>query len=461
MVNNLFLAFLRPFQDAERPHVFTKTFNRSVCVLALSMTSFVVDAETLSLQTVISKAVSQDEWLTANQAKEAAIRSLSGGMTALPDPKISLGLSNLPTDTGDFHQEAMTQVNLSVSQVFPAGDTLSLIGEKYAAQGDQMPLLRENRQAIITMTVSDLWLTAYKFEQSIALVQHSKRLFEQLNEEVEGRYRSAYGQEKQQDLVRATLAIHNLDLRLTKLNQAKQNALTKLTQYLDPSLVPESIQLATDKLPLASLWANSHLIVQSLNASSLDQLAARLSQHPLVRLVDVQSSTAKIEKSIAEQKYKPEWGVTLGYGYRSDDLNGKTRSDLASVAVSVSMPIFSTRRQDAQVKAASLEVASLVSEKALVLNDLLAKYRSLTSDIRLLDQQISLYQHQLIPSYQASAQSMLHAYTNNDGRFSEVLQARIDTLNAHVERLNIEVERAKRLSQLAYVLTTKEEVIAK
>jgi outer membrane protein TolC len=126
--------------------------------------------------------------------------------------------------------------------------------------------------------------------------------------------------------------------------------------------------------------------------------------------------------------------------------------------VSVSVPIFSSRRQDAQVKAASLQVESFLSEKQLVLNELMAKYRVLTSDIRLLDQRIRLYQTKLIPSYRESAQAMLNAYTSNDGVFSDVVQARIATLNAHIELLTIRIERFKRLAELNYVMTQGEEV---
>jgi outer membrane protein TolC len=422
----------------------------------LSLLSLVVSAEELSLQQAVEKAVSQDDWLISSQQKENAIRALSQGMTALPDPKINVGLLNMPTDSFDFNQEAMTQFNVSISQMFPAGDTLRLTGEKYAAQGDQMPLMRDNRRAMLAMEVSNLWLTAYSYEESIKLVKQNRTLFEQLHEVVESSYSSAYGRAKQQDLVRSELELIKLDHRLTQLSQAKENALKKLSQYILPTMADQNtadqdITLKTTGEPIMVTPSNI------LSSNSL-ALAARLSLHPLVRIVDVQSNTAQIDKAIAEQKYKPEWGVTLGYGYRGDDLSGKDRADLASIAVSVSVPIFSSSRQDAQVKAASLQVESFLSEKQLVLNELMAKYRVLTSDITLLDQRIRLYQTKLLPSYRESAQAMLNAYTSNDGVFSDVVQARIATLNAHIELLNIRIERFKRLAELNYVMAQGEEV---
>ncbi|WP_100187608.1 TolC family protein [Marinomonas sp. BSi20584] len=456
MAKNKFLAFCHVLQSVYcRQFLIGKT-NRIASVFLLSLLPLVASAEVLSLQQAVEKAVSQDDWLISSQQKENAIRALSQGMTALPDPKINVGLLNMPTDSFDFNQEAMTQFNVSVSQMFPAGDTLRLTGEKYAAQGDQMPLMRDNRRAMLAMEVSNLWLTAYSYEESIKLVKQNRTLFEQLHEVVESSYSSAYGRAKQQDLVRSELELIKLDHRLTQLSQAKENALKKLSQYILPTMADQNtadqdITLKTTGEPIMVTPSNI------LSSNSL-ALAARLSLHPLVRIVDVQSNTAQIDKSIAEQKYKPEWGVTLGYGYRGDDLSGKDRADLASIAVSVSVPIFSSSRQDAQVKAASLQVESFLSEKQLVLNELMAKYRVLTSDITLLDQRIRLYQTKLLPSYRESAQAMLNAYTSNDGVFSDVVQARIATLNAHIELLNIRIERFKRLAELNYVMAQGEEV---
>lgn len=454
MAKHNFLAFCHVLQSVYcRQFLIGKT-HRIASVFLLSLLPLVASAEVLSLQQAVEKAVSQDDWLISSQQKENAIRALSQGMTALPDPKINVGLLNMPTDSFDFNQEAMTQFNVSVSQMFPAGDTLRLTGEKYAAQGDQMPLMRDNRRAMLAMEVSNLWLTAYSYEESIKLVKQNRTLFEQLHEVVESSYSSAYGRAKQQDLVRSELELIKLDHRLTQLRQAKENALKKLSQYILPAMAEQNT--ADQEITLKT--TGEPIMVTPSSILPPNSLAARLSQHPLVRIVDVQSNTAQIDKSIAEQKYKPEWGVKLGYGYRGDDLSGKDRADLASIAVSVSVPIFSSSRQDAQVKAASLQVESFLSEKQLVLNELMAKYRVLTSDINLLDQRIRLYQTKLLPSYRESAQAMLNAYTSNDGVFSDVVQARIATLNAHIELLNIRIERFKRLAELNYVMAQSEEV---
>ncbi|MFT2099279.1 TolC family protein [Marinomonas sp. 2405UD66-6] len=462
MTKNNVWALCGDSQSADQPCSMTSRMGylRYLLVLPfLAVLPAVADSTKLTLQDAISKAISEDKWLDSSLHRETALRALSQGATALPDPKVNLGLLNMPTDSFDFNQEAMTQLSFSISQNFPAGDTLRLMAEKYSVQGDQLPLERDNRRAILTMEVSKLWLTAYQYEQSIKLVLRNKKLFEQLHDVVESSYSSAYGAAKQQDLVRSELELIKLDHRLAELEQGKRSALFKLSQYIQSSSssAVASTPIGLDVNSVESL----SLSAAAMQKPSSEVLMRRLSQHPMVQMVEARSSIAQVDKALAEQQYEPQWGISLGYGYRGDDLSGNSRADLASVVASVSLPIFSSRNQDAQVKAAALKVEAIVSEKQLVLNELRSKYLTLTSDIELLQGRVELFQRQLIPSYQQSAQTTLNAYTSNDGFFTEVVQARIAILNAQIELLAIRVERLKRLSELNYVLASTAEEVSK
>jgi hypothetical protein len=61
----------------------------------------------------------------------------------LPDPKVSLGIMNLPTDTWDLDQEGMTQLKVGVSQMFPRGDSLEIKKDQLQIESTKFPLLRE------------------------------------------------------------------------------------------------------------------------------------------------------------------------------------------------------------------------------------------------------------------------------------------------------------------------------
>ncbi|MFT5452826.1 MAG: hypothetical protein ACI9N9_002324, partial [Enterobacterales bacterium] len=134
---------------------------------------------TLSFEKAVSLAQKNDPWLTANQYSEDALQSMSIAAGSYADPMMSLGFANLPTDSFDFSQEAMTQIKVGITQVFPRGDSLAIKQQQLQLQSSQFPYLRKARQAKIKVTVAKLWLNAYKAQESIALIESNRALFEQ------------------------------------------------------------------------------------------------------------------------------------------------------------------------------------------------------------------------------------------------------------------------------------------
>ena len=80
----------------------------------------------LSFEKAVSLAQKNDPWLTANQYSEDALQSMSIAAGSYADPLMSLGFANVPTDSFDLNQEAMTQIKVGITQVFPRGDSLAL-----------------------------------------------------------------------------------------------------------------------------------------------------------------------------------------------------------------------------------------------------------------------------------------------------------------------------------------------
>ena len=91
-----------------------------VCFSVLSAAQAITSINTpLSFEKAIKSAQKNDPWLTGNVHKQRAIESMSTAVNTLPDPKVSIGLANLPTDGFDFGQEGMTQAKGGIAQMFP------------------------------------------------------------------------------------------------------------------------------------------------------------------------------------------------------------------------------------------------------------------------------------------------------------------------------------------------------
>jgi len=413
----------------------------------------------LSFEKAISVAQINDPWLSGNIHKQRSIESMSIAVNTLPDPKVTIGLANLPTNGFDFGQEGMTQAKVGVSQMFPRGDTLDIKSQQLKTQSEAFPYQRKDRESKVAVTVGSLWLDVYQVQQSIALIESNRSLFEQLADIAQASYSSALGKTCQQDIVRAQLELTRLEDRLDQLEQHKNRYEGMLAQWLTTFSTEYDAPLESDftlhnivltqELPQIELL-NSDLVYKE-NWHKPDELVPYFSNHPSVVAIEKKVNASKAGIKLAQQQYKPEWAVNASYGYRGDDPMGASRADLFSFGVTFDLPLFTENRQDKEVQSAISETEAVKTEKLLLLRQLLSNYSSAKGRLlRLIDRQ-NLYKTKLLPQSYDQAEASLTAYTNDDGDFSEVVRSRIAVLNAEIDELALNVEEQKIRLELNYL----------
>ena len=429
------------------------------CLFVFSQTSQAANNERIwSFNSSVKAAQKNDPWLAGNKHQQQAVEALSHAAATMPDPKMSVGLANLPTDGFDFSQEGMTQLKVGITQMFPRGDTLAIKNQQLRIESEAYPFQRADREAKVAVTVGSLWLDAYRVQQSIALIEQNRSLFEQLADVAQASYSSALGKTRQQDIVRAQLELTRLDDRLDILAQQQNAYLGMMAQWLSTAFVESSqqdaisqlhnIQLA-QQLPQLDLLNNE--LVYSKTWFSVDVLAKHFSSHPAVFALDKKISASKTGINLAEQQYKPEWGVNASYGYRDDDPMGNSRSDFFSVGVTFDLPLFTENRQDMTVKSAISKTEAVKTEKILLLRQLLGAFSSGKGRLLRLEERKNLYKTRLLPQVHDQAEASLTAYTNDDGDFAEVVRSRIAVLNAQIDELVIQVAEQKIILELNYL----------
>ncbi|WP_445771927.1 TolC family protein, partial [Rheinheimera sp.] len=388
-----------------------------------------VQSETkiLSLDEAIQIALTNDPWLAGSQYSQNALNDEAKASATLPDPKVSLMAGNLPTDSFSISQEPMTQLSASVTQMFARGETLALTKRQKQQLAQQHPFLRADRRAKVTTTVIQLWLDAYQAQESIRLIEQDRALFEQLVDVAQVGYSSALGNARQQDVIRAQLELTRLSDRLTMLWQQQEAAQNRLSEWVgvaaDNALAPDLPTLTP-----ARAW--------SPQAVEYDNELARyewIRHHPAIQALDMYVDATQTGVDLAQQKYKPEWGVTAQYGYRANDPMGRSRADLFSVGVSFDLPIFTENRQDKEVSAAISRTEAVKTEKQLLARRLLAEMRTARVQLLRADERLTLYSEQLLTQIAEQAEASLVAYNNDDGDFAEAVRARIAELNAKVD----------------------------
>jgi outer membrane protein TolC len=406
----------------------------------------------IELDDAITMAQANDPWLAGSRMREEALRADSIAASSLPDPMVSVGLANLPTDTFDFDQEAMTQFKVGVSQVFPRGESRALGERRYRLLGEAQPHQRDDRRARVALEVTRQWLQAYRASASIALIERDRDLFEQLLEVVQASYTSALGRTRQQDLIRAQLELTRLDERLSRLREDQQTSLSQLLEWLSPLDYGGLSALSMTRRPDIELLRRD-IIARVTDETVVGQL---LSRHPAVLATDAQVSASAATIAMAEQGYRPQWRLDASYGYRDDDPLRGERADFFSVGVAFDLPLFTEKRQDQGVRSATAATEALRTERALLLRRLYARFEVERKRLAALEERQRLYRERLLAEMREQAEASLAAYTNDDGDFAEVVRARIAELNANIEALDIDVQRLLSVSQLNYLLAGEE-----
>lgn len=431
-----------------------------------------VNKNTLSLERAIKYAQENDPWLVGNRHRQDAVESMSVAAGTYPDPRVSFGLANFPTDTFDIDQEPMTQIKVGVTQMIPRGDSLKIKREQLEATSEQFPYQRIDRKAKIVVKVSQLWLDAYNAQESIRLIEKDRPLFEQLADIAEASYSSALGKTRQQDIVRAQLELTRLDDRLTVLRQKKEMQLKMLSEWLsehfrnqyggessDRGNSNRSHVVLDQELPDTRLFHS--LLYGNDKELNPQEIYEQIVNHPSLASLEKEIEASDLGIDLANQSYKPEWGVYASYGYRANDQSGNDRSDFLSVGVSFDLPIFTKNRQDKGVESAVSTAAAIKTQKWQILRKMIAEIEKDRAQLLRLTERQELYQTQLLPQMHEQAEASLTAYTNDDGDFAEVVRARIAELNAQITALDINVERQKAIIQLNYYfMESVDEIIA-
>ena len=433
-------------------------------LLVLSLYCSTPASAALTLAEAVTIAQRNDPWMRGSEFRQQSVEAQAVAASTLPDPMLDLGFANLPTDTFDFDQEAMTQFKVGIVQTFPRGDSRALDEQRLNLLGEQFPSQREDRRARLAVEVAGVWLDAWRARESIRLIEADRELFEQLVDVAESSYASAFGRTRQQDLVRAQLELTRLEDRLVVLQEQLETSRAKLGQWLRPGpdgasagqgdWLPGAYDAPTLAEQLPDIPLRHAQLLQAGTGAGPAQIAALVEGHPALRSLDSRIDASRVDIELARQKYWPEWKVAASYGYREDGPMGQDRPDFFSVGLAVDLPLFTSRRQDQQLQSAIADTEAIRTEKMLALRKMVAGFETLYARLQRLEQRRALYRERLLPEMHEQAEASLSAYTRDDGDFAEVVRARIAELNARIDALDIDIARLQTITQLNYFFAT-------
>jgi outer membrane protein TolC len=383
-------------------------------------------APELTLAEAERLALEQAPWLQHHRTNADAATERAVYEGRLPDPQLTLGVANVPTDSYRLNREDMTMTVVGVRQAFPPGKTLKLkteraekelAREQARVQMEQRNLLRQVRQA---------WLELYYQEQSLRTLDESRRLARKQLDAAEGRYRAA--QETQQSVLRSRQALARLDERVPMIRAQRLRLQAQLARWIgDAAYQPLPAELPA--LPTAP--------------GEFD-----VTHHPEWIATQTMLDEARVEVEIARQEYKPGMMLDVSYGFRRPMPDGTERPDLLSAMVTFDMPVFRNKRQDRKLAEKQTMEAGARFELDDKRRELESMDRSLRAELDGLTEREKIFAERLLPATRREAQVTVAGFARDQSEYRDAL---MKSLDVELEYLRLRVDRAKAQSDLLYL----------
>lgn len=377
----------------------------------------------LAMQQAVTLALQHDSVLQQLAAEKQSVLAQATAAGQLLDPKLSAGIVNLPTNSFAVGRDSMTMQVIGLSQEFPAGHTRALAEKRGGQLADAVQAQIAERRRVVARQVRETWLQLYYARHALALVQSSETALGQIADIAKVRYENGSG--TQQEWLRARLELASLKERALDLQNAAQTARAVLARWLGGNTAARPLP---DALP-------------DLRApSSYDDILNALPAHPLAEADNAQIAAAQTGVDIAEQAYKPAWGIDLSYGRRPGGDAGGPFTNMLSAMVTVSLPIFTGQRQDQSVAAARARANASMDARDNQLRELKRMLDEDWARWRQLQELQTLYDQSVLPDSSADVTAGLDAYRNGSGDFFELVRSQIDQLDAQMRRLKIAID---------------------
>lgn len=366
------------------------------------------------------------------EAREAAIRAAEDQAEAaaqLPDPKLTLGLQDVPIDGADafsLRHDSFTGLTIGVAQDFPRAEKLRLRGARRQIEAEVNRFGLANDRRLVRRETALAWLDVYEAEQGVALARQMAAEAA-LQESAIGK---AYGAVRvgQAEWLAAGVETRLFEDKLHDWQHRAQRFRAALARWIG--------EAAERPFPKA-------LALPAIAAGDNGRVAAEAA-HPLIGGLDKQIEAAQTEVALARQAYDPDISVAGRFAYRRD------YADFVGIEVTVDLPLFPERRQDRQASAAREQAAAAQERKRDMLRELHAQARQSALDRQHFQRRVDDFDRAILPAAERRITAAISAYGAGRDSFDAVLLARRALLEARVQRLALAVEAARAQIRLDY-----------
>jgi len=395
-------------------------------------------AQSLGLADALAIAEARSPQLAAQRAAAEAAGALVPAARENPDPKLILGVENVPVEGGErwsLTGDGMTMRRYGVMQEFVRGEKRDLRETRAAAEARRETAVVEMQRADLRRDVAVAWLErlyAERSQQLLAALSREAELQMQVANADVGAGKVPVAEAVAARALRATLAD-----RRQEAEQKARRATAMLSRWLGNDAA-RPLGAAPD--------------IERLSVHHTAMLEAELEAHPHLAMYAPMEAAAEADMKLAAAATKPDWSLELTYGQR-----GSAFTDMVTLMFRMDLPIFSGRRQDPVTlsKMKQLEQVRAQAEDAKQRH--VAEIRAGVVDWDVARERLQRYKSEIVPLAEERERAASSAYESARADLATALEARRSVIEAKISALSAELEFARAWAQLAFLLPERKQ----
>ncbi|MDH4566345.1 TolC family protein [Pseudomonas sp. BN414] len=397
---------------------------------ALAMMLFALPSQgaALSLDDALQLAERNAPSLVAQAAKLDAAKNAAIPAGELPDPKLALGVQNVPIEGEDrwsLDRDFMTMQMVGVMQEMPNRDKRRARTEVAEAAVDRAEAERRVVRLKVRQAAALAWISRHTVERKQALFEAFFRENRLLAATV--RAQIAGGRAPAADAVTAKQEAADLAERQDELATQQATARAALRRWIGPA-ADEPLAGDLPTWPIAPAG-----------------YAHKLQVHPELTAFAPITREAEAKVREAEAEKQSDWSWEVDYQRR-----GREFGDMVSVQFTFDLPLFPGSRQNPKIAARHAELNQLEAEREALVREHAEQLEADLAEYQRLDRAVRRSQDSLLPLAQEKVDLTTASYRAGTGELAAVIAARREQIEARLKQVDLEGERALTSAKLYF-----------
>lgn len=359
--------------------------------------------------------------------------------SSLPDPKLKLGINNIPVGKPAFNESDMTSKEIGIYQMIPLFGKLSAKERIAVLEYKKALEMYRLYRAYYLHTIRSYFFEIAYLHQYVKIIEESKKYLTMLLDIQKSKSTVSAGMFS--DVLKVSVELSKLDEEI--INVATTIAETQ--RNIDFLLGDSNRKIQYQVMDI-------DLTAQKITRQ-IDTLVSKtiIDENPELQLLQLQQLIDEEEINLKQKDLYPDIEIGIAYMQRDKSPQGESRDDMFSVMATFNIPVWFTSKNEPAIKEMKIKKGQSQSLYQDKINEINFALSTISLNIEKWKQLNDLYYNRAIPQIDTLINTDMAYYRTGNVEFMKILDAIRMGLNYKQQLLSIKKEYYKAISFLHFL----------